>query len=182
MSAVQPTASLHPTRRRLCLLGASSGAALWLLGCSTRPRATPASQPTPHAWSGRLAVQVQTPSPMDEAAQSFSATFELEGTPEAGSLHLYTPLGSSAARMTWTAGSARLEQGGQIRDSASLQALVRETLGTDIPIPALFAWLQGQQQDVEGWHVDLRRHAEGYVTAVRSSPLPHTRLLLILDR
>lgn len=166
----------------MCLLGASSSAALWLLGCSTRPRTTLSPHPTLHAWSGRLALQVQTPSPTDEAAQSFSATFELEGSPEAGSLHLYTPLGSSAARMTWTAGNARLEQGGQTRDSESLQALVRETLGTDIPIPALFAWLQGQQQNVEGWHVDLRRYADGYVTAVRSSPLPHTRLLLILDR
>jgi outer membrane lipoprotein LolB len=171
-----------PSPRRQWLAAATASTALWLAGCSTAHRTSVTSQSTRTAWSGRLALQVQTPSPTDDAAQSFSATFELEGTPESGSLHLYTPLGSSAGRMTWSASSARLEQGGQVRESSSLQALIRETLGTDIPLPALFAWLQGKPQNAEGWMVDLQRYADGYVTAVRSSPVPHTRLLLILDR
>ena len=166
----------------MALLAAAGSAAQVLLGCSTTPSVNGTRDTQRNSWSGRLAIQIQASSPSDANEQSFSASFELDGSPASGSLHLYTPLGSSAARMTWSDSGARLEQGGQTRDATSLQALVRDTLGTDIPIAAMFAWLQGQPQNVDGWTVDLKCYADGYVTAVRNSPLPHTRLLLILDR
>lgn len=130
-----------------------------------------------------MAIQVNDGDSLrPDAQQSFSAAFELQGTPASGSLQLFTPLGSSVARITWQPGSAVLEQSGQQRTSDSLEALVRETLGTDIPVPALFAWLQGQPQDVPGWQVDVSRHADGRISAVRHEPQPQAHLRVVLDQ
>lgn len=117
-----------------------------------------------------------------QSPQSFSATFELEGSPQTGSLQLFSPLGSSVAWIRWQPGSAELLQGNAKRVSDSLDLLVRDTLGTPIPVPALFAWIQGTPQAVEGWNVDLSQFADGRIAATRHTPTPQARLRLILDR
>lgn len=113
--------------------------------------------------------------------QSFSVSFELQGTPQQGSLRLFSPLGAQVAQLEWQPGFARLHQGEQVLESPSLQELVQHSLGTDIPVEALFQWLQGQATQVAGWHVNLMQHAQGRVTAERHTPLPHARLRLVLD-
>lgn len=130
-----------------------------------------------------MALQLQDDSVLNSnGPQSFSASFELRGSPQAGSLQLFTPLGSSVALISWQPGSALLQQGRAQRTSTSLDELVRDTLGTSIPVPALFAWLQGQNQAEDGWSVDLSRHADGRIAATRHSPAPAASLRLILDR
>ena len=169
-----------PSRRQWLIAGVGTVAGL-LAGCATPSR--PGGATASNFWSGRMALQLEdTASIAAQNPQSFSASFELQGSPQEGSLQLFTPLGSSVALIRWQPGAAELLQGNDRRTSPSLNTLVRDTLGTDIPVPALFAWLQGQPQSIEGWSVDLAGFAEGRIAAVRHTPAPQARLRLILDR
>lgn len=181
MSRHAPT----PLLRRQLLCAGVATSALWLAGCSTAPRGSASAAPHTDAtqfWSGRMALQLQPENPVASQERSFSASFELRGSPESGSLQLYSPLGSSLALLTWQPGSAMLQQASTTRSSDSLDELVRDTLGTDLPIPALFAWLHGQAEAVQGWNVDLSRYAEGRLQALRHTPAPQASLRLVLDR
>lgn len=147
--------------------------ALVLAGCAQPPRAPS----VPGAWSGRLALQVE-----GQSSQSFSAAFDLRGTPDAGELQLYTPLGSTLARLQWAAGTARLEQGGEVLESSSLDTLVQDLTGSSLPIAALFDWLQGRPAAAAGWRADLSRAQDGRITAERLEPLPTATLRVVLSR
>ena len=129
------------------------------------------------AWNGRLALQVQ-----DQASQSFSAGFELQGSAERGELKLFTPLGSVLAHVQWTPGSARLQSSGEVRESDSLETLLAQTLGTPIPITALFAWLQGTQTTASGWQADLGALDNGRLVATRYTPAPQAVLRVVFER
>nr|WP_034388726.1 outer membrane lipoprotein LolB [Comamonas composti] len=177
-------ASPLPLRRRLCtaLMGA---ALLGLAGCSQLPRQLPGdtAQALAGHWSGRMALQVQdTQSYGADQNQSFSAAFELQGTPHNGELLLLTPLGSVLARLSWTPDQASLEQGGNSKSSDSLQSLVLELTGTELPIPALFDWLHGQPTSVPGWETDLSRMEQGRLLAQRLDPAPSATLRIVLDQ
>lgn len=159
-----------PVRRRL-LLGALSFSLI--AGCAQPPR--PASGAADH-WSGRLAVQVE-----DAASQSFSAGFELQGSAEAGELTLFNPLGNVMAQLQWWPGQALLRNGGEQRRSTSLEALVRELTGSELPIAALFGWLKGEAVQAAGWQADLSALAQGRLTAIRHTPVPQTTLRVVLS-
>jgi outer membrane lipoprotein LolB len=129
-----------------------------------------------------MAMQVESlPDDPKSQRQSLSASFELSGTPESGELHLFTPLGSTAAVIRWTGQGATLEARGETRAFAGLDALTQQVLGASVPAPALFAWLRGKDIAAAGWTVDLAEFARGLVTAQRVSPLPEARLRLILE-
>lgn len=132
--------------------------------------------PTQEGWSGRLSVQVDSVPP-----QSFAAGFDLTGSPESGELSLTSPLGTTLATLVWSPGLAELRQGQQITRRASLTELTAELSGTTLPVPALFAWLGGQPRSADGWEADLTRHAEGRITARRSSPLPIAELRIVFQ-
>jgi outer membrane lipoprotein LolB len=121
--------------------------------------------------------------PNDPASkrQSFSASFELSGTAAAGDLRLFTPLGSTAAVIRWSHESAALEARGDIRSYSNLDELTHDVLGAKVPVPALFAWVQGQDLAAPGWQLDLSEFAQGKVSAQRVSPLPQAHLRLILE-
>lgn len=155
------------------------GSAALLAGCTTPSRYGPAVAENSPLWAGRLGLQVHD---TDAQEQSFSASFQLLGTPSAGQLDVFNPLGSQIAQLQWQPGSASLQQGSQLTHSDSLDALVQRSLGTALPIQALFAWLQGQDATVPGWSVDLSRHASGRVTAQRSMPLPQATLRIVLQQ
>jgi len=148
-------------------------AAALLSACAT-PR--PATLPGEEAWSGRLALQIDSAPP-----QSFSAAFDLRGAPTAGELQLSSPLGNTLATVVWTPQSAELRQGGQVTRRGSLDELTTELSGTAVPVAALFGWLRGVQGDVPGWQADLSRQAEGRVTARRSAPLPTAELRVVFQ-
>lgn len=161
--------------RRACLRAAAGGAcalALTLVGCALTP---PSPSTTGPRWSGRLALQVQ-----GRAEGSFSAGFELRGSPAAGELALYTPLGASAALLEWAPGRASLRVPGQPeREAGSLDDLLAQALGTAIPVAALFDWLAGVPTPASGWRADLSQHASGRLRASRlDAPAADLRIVL----
>lgn len=144
-----------------------------LTACATPQRAV---QPGEELWSGRLAMTVQTVPP-----QSFSAGFDLRGTPAQGELQLTTPLGTSLATVVWSPGNAEMRQGGQVTRRGSLDELTAELSGTPVPVAALFGWLRGRSDDVPGWQADLSRQPEGRITARRISPVPTAELRVVVQ-
>ncbi len=126
-----------------------------------------------------MRIQADTPS---DKPLSFSAEFELKGTSTAGELTLFTPLGTTAATLSWSAQTAVMRTASDTRSFESLDALVKAIIGTDIPIAALFAWLAGDDIKVAGWSADLSQHALGRITARRAMPTPVAELRLMLEK
>ena len=150
---------------------------LWgLAGCAQLP-SQPARQADAGHWSGRLALQVE-----DQATQSFSASFELQGSPARGELVLLSPLGNVLARLQWEPGSATLASGNETQTADSLDALLRQSTGTHLPITALFDWLNGTLANADGWQADLSSLDQGRLTATRHTPAPRATLRIALDR
>lgn len=146
-------------------------------GCAITPRPVlSADLPQALHASGRLALHVE-----QEPPQAFFTTFQLAGIPAQGQLDLYNPLGSTLAQVRWNPAEAVVQQGNTARSYASLDQLITELTGANIPIPALFDWLQGHATEVPGWQPDLSRQPEGRISAVRLQPLPRARLQVILD-
>jgi outer membrane lipoprotein LolB len=114
--------------------------------------------------------------------QSFSASFELKGSAEAGELTLFNPLGGTLARLVWQPGSAALHANGEVRLFGSLDALVAQATGAPLPLAALFDWLHGSNTPVPGWQANLARLDDGRLTAVRNQPEPTATLRLVLDK
>lgn len=144
-----------------------------LSACATPPRS---ALPGEAVWSGRLSLQVDSAPP-----QSFSAAFDLRGTPGEGELQLTSPLGTTLATVVWTPLHAELRQGGQVTRRGSLDELTTELSGTAVPVGALFGWLQGEQGQVPGWQADLSRQPQGRITARRSEPLPTAELRVVFQ-
>lgn len=153
------------------------GAMLVLAGCSTPPPPAVSSRQQ-QAWAGRMGLQVHDPLAPE---RSFSASFHLQGTPDNGRLDIFNPLGSQIAKLEWQPGGASLQQGDRITESTSLQELLERSLGTPLPLEALFGWLRGLQTSAPGWQVDLSRYAQGRITAQRLSPPPTATLQLLLQ-
>jgi outer membrane lipoprotein LolB len=159
--------------------------ARWLLacavvlaaGCASPPRAPAGADLTTGPWSGRMALEVE-----GNQRQSFSASFELKGSPAAGELALHTPLGGTLAVLAWAPGSAKLRANGEARDFESVDALVTHATGAAIPVAALFDWLRGIDTPVRGWKTDLSLLGQGRLRAERFEPPPRTDLRVILDR
>lgn len=128
-----------------------------------------------------MAVRVEADFPHNPI-QSFSAEFELSGNALTGELTLYTPLGNTAATLNWTPQTAILRANGDVRYFDSLDNLIKQTVGTEIPVEALFAWLSGDNLIVDGWHADLSQQVSGKITARRSEPRPQAEIRLVLDK
>ena len=159
--------------RRVACGGLLLALTLALASCAA-PRSLPVAGIA--NWNGRLALNVQS-----EPPEAYSAGFDLRGSPESGELLLATPLGTTLATLQWTPARAILTQGGRTTERPSLQALSAALGGTELPVTALFAWLQGQPLEAQGWTVDLSRHSEGRITARRAMPLPTAELRLVFE-
>ena len=178
MSASEPQpASAPPTRRRVVAQALGLVAAALVAGCASAPRESIPADLQSSFWSGRLGLTVAS-----EPPQSFSAGFSLRGDEQAGELSLTSPLGSTLAAMQWQPDSAVLRQGDKEQRYDSLDDLVAHATGTPIPVRALFSWLRGQQQAIDGWHADLSGLNNGRLFAQRQQPLPTVDLRLVLDR
>lgn len=153
----------------------------FLTGCAVQTGTSGSNTANALSWRGRLALQVEA-SPPQTQAQYVAGGFELTGTPQAGELTLFTPLGTTAAALSWSAQAAILRDAGGIRHFESLDALISQTFGTEIPVVALFAWLAGDTMTVAGWRVDLSQYAGGRITARRTLPAPMAELRLVLEQ
>lgn len=160
------------SRRRWLTLGL----ALIVTACAQAPRAPTIAGEIRTQWSGRMALKVES-----VPVQSFFAAFDLRGNARTGELSLFSPLGSTLARMAWAPGDARLIWNGQQRQFDSIEALTREATGTELPIANLFQWLAGEQTQAQGWSADLRNLADGKLVAQRTMPAPAVEMRLILD-
>lgn len=150
---------------------------LVLLGGCALPPPTPQPPDAGTAvWRGRLALRVDS-----EPPQSFFAAFELRGQASDGELQLFSPLGTTLARLQWSPRSATLRNNGESRQFDSLDALATQATGAAIPIAALFDWLRGRDVQADGWAADLTQLNEGRLLARRSVPAPHSELRLILE-
>lgn len=147
-----------------------------LTACAQPPAISTQALAERTLWSGRLALQVE-----DQATQSFSAAFELQGNAQKGELVLLNPLGNVLAKIDWTPGHARLQTGGETRESASLDALLQQTTGTPIPVLAFFSWLRGEQTTAAGWQADLSTIEQGRLLATRYTPDPRTTLRIVFE-
>ena len=159
---------------RLARRGALALLAAGLASCATGARKQPAA--TPSSWSGRLGLVIASDPP-----HQFHAGFDLSGDEQNGELSLSTPLGSTLALLQWRPGQALLMQDGQTREYPTVDALAAAVTGTAVPLRALFAWLRGQAEPVEGWQVDLSQLSDGRLLARRIAPLPAAELRIILD-
>lgn len=125
-------------------------------------------------WTGRMALRIE-----DQPSQSFSANFELEGTPAQGNLKLFSPLGNVLVELEWSPLGATLSASGRRDKYESLQVLVSQAHGSPLPVEALFDWLNGRQTLQTDWTVNLDQYPNGRVTAMRA--LPATELRIIFD-
>jgi outer membrane lipoprotein LolB len=156
-------------------------ASLLTVGCAVKSRSALTPNTDTLIWSGRLSVQIQPEQPQSQA-QSFAAAFELAGNAQTGELTLFTPLGTTAAALSWSNHTAALHSHGDVQYFDSLDTLIRQELGTAIPVAALFAWLAGDNMEVAGWSADLTQHANGRITARRLQPTPMAELRLVLEK
>lgn len=153
----------------------------FVAGCAINTRAIDQNHQQTDSWHGRLAIRVEAPPDAPESnPQSFSASFALTGTPNAGELIFFTPLGSAAAAIQWSPAQATLTTQGTVRRFSGLAPLIQDLLGADIPVPALFAWLNGHDLASDSWQVDLTNFDQGKITAQRLVA-PQAQLRLILE-
>ena len=80
-------------------------------------------------------------------------------------------------------GVATLLADGETRQFDSLAALAQQATGAELPVRALFDWLNGQATEVPGWTVDLSRLEQGRLQAARAEGvLPAVDLRIVLQR
>ena len=163
----------------MCLLSACS--------LPTQPTQSLASQNTPASSevtkapqsafrAGRFALVIDT-----EPQQSFISSFDLKGGWPDGFLTIYNPIGMQMARVEWTAQSARLMQGSQVRQFESLEKLIYLTTGTQLPAAALVDWLSGKPTPAEGWNVDVSEWHLNRLVLERIQPAPRTVLRIAFE-
>lgn len=144
-------------------------------GCAPLPTKPP-TVATPSSWQGRLSVKVDAQPP-----QAFSANFALEGSAEEGALTLTSVLGTRLAEMHWGADTATLQTPHELLRFDSVDAMVRHSVGTPLPLNALFGWLKGSAGAAPGWAVDLGDRSAGRIRAWRLAPDAAAEIKIILD-
>ncbi|MBP6598147.1 MAG: outer membrane lipoprotein LolB [Giesbergeria sp.] len=169
-------------RRQRWLIAPWLALLVLLAGCAAAP-VTPIerieSRVEQTAWSGRLSLQVEEA--VGQAAQSFSAAFELQGNAAQGELTLLNPLGNVLARIDWTPEHARLQSGERSQESTSLDTLLVQMTGTALPVRALFDWLRGVQTSASGWQAQLGHIQQGRLEATRHTPTPRATLRVVFE-
>jgi outer membrane lipoprotein LolB len=156
---------------------------LLTVGCAVKSKSAQTHNAETMIWSGRLAVQIDAQADQPQSqVQTFAAGFELAGNAQTGELTLFTPLGTTAASLSWSNHTAALNSHGEVQHFESLDSLIRQQLGTTIPVAALFAWLAGDNMEVAGWSADLTQHANGRITARRIQPTPMAQLRLVFEK
>lgn len=154
-----------------------TSAIIFIAGCAINTGAKGPIGTQNSGWQGRLSLKVHS-----TPVQVFSADFDLRGNAQTGSLRFTSPLGNTLAQLQWDADTAALQTTGEPQRFSSLQALVRHTTGTDLPVTHLFDWLQGVSSEAPGWQADLRELPVGRISAQRLAPETPAELRIILDR
>lgn len=117
-----------------------------------------------------------------QTPQQFSASFVLTGSATEGELTLDTPLGTTLAKAHWAPGVAALLQSGNTHTYASMDDLTAALTGEPLPLVALFGWLQGEANTVNGWVPNLSQWPQGRISASRQALAGNTDIRVVLDR
>lgn len=113
--------------------------------------------------------------------QSLSATFELRGDADNGSLWLTSPLGTTLAESQWTPQGTLWRTPSETRHFASTNAMTLQLTGTTLPLAALFDWLQARATRADGWEAELQDLPLGRLRAQRLAPEPAAQLRIVLE-
>jgi outer membrane lipoprotein LolB len=161
-----------------------------LAGCSTPPARpappapavatqAPAAEPVPlTAWAGRMSLTIEK----DFSQKThIHIAFELEGNAQEGQLQVEGPFGTAAILLRWRPGLAVLSQGDRSYRFPSLADLIQRSIGTDLPIEAVFAWLRNETVHVPGWQVESKPSQGGPLVARRYEPWPRLELRVVLQ-
>lgn len=143
-----------------------------LAACASPPRQRPAQ-----FWSGRMGLVLQSDPP-----QNLQASFELQGSAQAGDLTLLNPIGGILARLSWDPQQATLERGNERWTGQTVEALAQQLVQTPLPVQALFDWMAGRPTTHAGWVPDLSAHDQGRIVARRLQPAPAALLRIVLDQ
>jgi outer membrane lipoprotein LolB len=147
---------------------------LLTVGCSTPPRAPALAADMP-VREGRLFLRVDS-----EPPTVTQADINLQGTSEAGQLTLFGPLGTTQGLLRWSPGEAIWQRGQEERRFSSLDALLTQTLGTALPVPTVFAWIEGRAVLLDGWELVSLPSPDAPLVARRRYPAPSLELRLRL--
>jgi outer membrane lipoprotein LolB len=128
-------------------------------------------------WQGRLSVIVMSTPP-----QAMSARFLLRGDAHTGALDLYSPLGTTVGALQWSPHQVQLSDGNQLQHFESLADLTEKITGAALPMAAIFNWIQGKNDLVDGWQTDFTGARQGSLVAQRTMPIPEVTLRIKLDR
>jgi len=99
-----------------------------------------------------------------------------------GELRLFGPLGNTLAVLTWLPDGAILSEGGRQQSAPSIDTLLRQTVGAEIPLTGLFHWLHRMPTVIDGWRADLSQMDHGLLRLQRLQPLPLVDLRLQLEQ
>ncbi len=183
--------------RRLFATGSAGMLALLLQACVTHAPPLPG-----HVYAGRLAVRSDAGA--GQPARSVSGQFELSGNASSGQLILTSPLGVTVARARWSEprgasgepSDIELEANGGSAHYPTLEAMMQQAIGDQLPLAAMFDWLAarpwpgapatrdpgGDAFDQLGWHVDLSQFAGArLIDARRTEPPPTLHVRVKLD-
>jgi len=167
------TGLLHPVRR---LFAVSLALTFLLLAACSAPAKRQEIVTPNDVWEGRLSVQVAGDPP-----QRISADFFLEGTARRASMTLNSPLGTRLARMQWNDASAVLEVGDEKRSFESVDAMIKSSLGSALPMQAFFAWLHGRPEAAPGWEIQTLDMVQGRIRARSVDRTPAVQIDLVLE-
>lgn len=189
LQAASPRLAVPSRRHRLGLAAAGLVLLAALSACSSLPpsasgttaSAEAGSPAAPAVLSGRIAVSVT-----GQPERSFSTDFLLRGDAQTGELELGGPLGTTAARASWSGQGAELRTAqGDTRRAASPDDLAEQVFGEALPLAALPDWLRGRAWpgaaaqprtdgvagfEQLGWQLDLSGLAQGRIGAQRLWP------------
>jgi outer membrane biogenesis lipoprotein LolB len=138
------------------------------------------SQPQGAHLEGRLLIEIGS-----SPAQRISSSFELDTDGASGELRLLGPLGTTSALITWNPAQAQLqssELNPPLRHYPSLSMLMKQWLGTELPLQAILLWLQGQDERIPGWQLlDSGNNTKVAVRASAQGPEPSVSIKLMLN-
>jgi outer membrane lipoprotein LolB len=147
-----------------------------IAGCATNKSDTGHFYSKNETWSGRISLKTLSTPP-----QQLFTTFVLQGSPESGRLTLNSPIGTTLAEVSWSRDQAVLRQGGEVRQYPDLDTLTTALTGSELPVAAMFSWLNGQPLSAGGWIAQLADLPRGRLQARRDTPDPAAEIRIILD-
>lgn len=128
--------------------------------------------------TGRLGIQF-----IDQPLLPVHLGFSLQGNRTNGHLFLETPLGTTLAAVYWSPDQAWVVKGDTKQVFGSIDALLRQELGSELPLEGLFDWINGKNSDALNWSQWLIQdnQPQRRLSVITQAPAPAVRMTILLD-